>query len=104
MVSLQHRPWIGLLIALLYNAGLLILLFALVIDIATSFNVLRSMSIVLMSLLSSIVDPDEISASTQCFCGLPLSLGSLTSTFYFDAVASNGHLASSFALSSNSSI
>lgn len=87
-----------LLIASLYDLYLWILVFVLVIDITTSvIGVSHSLSLILMSLLSFIINLDRISAGTGCFCSLPIDLGSLADGFHSDEVVSNDHLTHSFA-------
>ncbi len=81
-----------------YDVGSWILLLDSVIDIATSSTSLRWFfsSVGSQDVGSPSVSLGFVTSVTMCFCGLPLSLGSLAGAFFFDEGAvSNGHLLSS---------
>lgn len=103
MISFKCQPWIGLLTVLLNDLGLWILLFASVINITNSnFDVLSSLFLILVSLLLLlIINLNETSTITSCFCGLLQGLDFPASDFRFGVTVSNGHLANNFTLYSN---
>lgn len=89
-----------LLTALSNDLGSWILLFTSVIDIATS-DINVSFFILVTILLSIIIDLGWTLANKECFCGLPLGLGSLAGAIYFAVFIFNSYLANNFAFCSD---
>lgn len=87
----------------LYNLGLWIMLFALVIDfIISKFNVFNSLFLLPVCLLLLLINNlDETYTMASCFYGLFLGLGSLPGVFCFAVAVYNSHLDNDFAHCSN---
>lgn len=105
IASCHCCPWIGSLVASLYNFGLCILLLDSIIDITISHSFFSLFALVFYAVFADAGSRGVSWAEIMFFYDLSLSLGSLAKAFFFkDVWAFNGQFASSFALFFNLSI